>query len=364
MTEHAPHGRSLVPVHERADRQRVSWLLIGLAIAAAAAMLAIAVAFPRIAAAGWLIAFVYVSSIAFGSLELSFIYRLTGGHWGEALRPFFERAAVCIPLLAILFIPVLIAIPSLYPWTAGRGDIKPDVIAYYLNSGSFIGRTVFTFVVFGAVALLLPRIGGKPGTLLAAAGFVLYAFMISLVSIDWILSAEPVFISTSFGASIAITQILAALAFCALAGPIPDERAARDVGGLTLAVVLGLTYIDFMAVLVLWYGDLPDKIDWFVRRGFAPWKWLAVFAFAFGSVFPILALLLERVRASRAALRAVGLCILIGLAFYDSYLLAPAYGAWALGAAALAVLALGCALILFIELGCSSALLPRARLES
>ena len=42
-----------------------------------------------------------------------------------------------------------------------------------------------------------------------------------------------------------------------------DEPATRDLGGLMLAVILGLIYIDFMAVLVIWYGDLPRKVDWF-----------------------------------------------------------------------------------------------------
>jgi heme exporter protein D len=143
-----------------------------------------------------------------------------------------------------------------------------------------------------------------------------------------------------------VSQILAALAFAALAAPGLDQRTTRDLAGLMLATVLGLTYIDFMAVLVIWYGDLPNKVGWFVVRAFAPWTWLAFAAFVFVSVLPVLALLLERVRTSRAALRAVGVSILLGLAFYDGYLLAPVYGLGSLATAVLAFAVLGSALFL------------------
>ena len=336
--------------------------LLILAVGAGVALIVIGIFWPHYAAGGWLTAFVYVSAVPLGSLELMFIYRLTGGAWGDALRPFYEPAAACIPLLALLFVPVLIALPTLFPWVdhaAAIKELRPGVAAYYLNTGSFIGRAIFGFVFWSALALILPRVGGKPGTLIAGVGFVVYAVIMTLLSIDWILSAEPAFVSTSFGASICIMQLLAALAFAAVAAPIDDEQAVRDLGGLMLAVVLGLTYIDFMAVLVMWYGDVPSKIVWFLERTFGPWKWLAVIAFAFTSPGPVLALLLERVRGSRSMLRGVGGSILFGLAFYVAYLLAPAYGPWALGTAALAALALGSALILFVGLGAAAALLPR-----
>ncbi len=338
--------------------------LLIVALAAGVALIVIGIGWPHYAAGGWLIAFVYASAIPLGSLEMLLIYRLTGGVWGDVLRPHFEPAAACIPLLAVLFVPALIALPTLFPWVnhaAAIKELKPGVADYYLNTGSFLGRTVFAFAFWSALALALPRIGGRAGTLLAGVGLLVYAAVVSLVSIDWILSPEPAFVSTSFGASVCIMQILAALAFAALIAPIDDAQAVRDLGGLMLAVVLGLTYIDFMAYLVMWYGDVPAKIVWFHERTFGPWKWLAVIAFAFTSVGPVLALLLERVRANRRALRVVGASILLGLASYVAYLLAPPYGSWALGTAALALLALAALLLLFAASGWAANLLPRAR---
>jgi hypothetical protein len=339
--------------------RRLARLLVGLG--AAAAMLGVAVALPRLAAAGWLIGFVFVGAVPFGSLGLMLIHRLTGGQWGEALRPVLEPAALCIPALAILFVPVLIALPVLFPW-AGGAEVKPDVAAFYLNNWAFIARSVIALVGWSVLALALPRTGGGAGTLLAAVGLVFHSVATNLIAIDWILSTEPVFISTSFGASVVIVQLLAALAFAAFAAPRSlDAQAVRDLGGLMLAVILGLTYIDFMAVLVIWYSDLPHKVEFLVRRTRDAWKWVAIFFFVLGAVIPILSLLLSRVRASLPALRLIALSSLAGIALYSAWLLAPVYGAWALATGALAALTLGCALVAFADAARHSALFNRLR---
>jgi hypothetical protein len=321
-------------------------LLFIVAITAAVALLVIAVISQRVAAAGWLIAFLYVSAVPLGSLALLCIHRLTGGHWGFVLRPYLNPATACLVPLAALFVPLLIALPVLYPWVTGGAVVQGDVAALYLNVPLLVLRAVIAFAGWIALALWLPRAAIGTSVLIGAAGLIFYAVSISFVSIDWILSVEPTFISTSFGASVAVSQILAALAFVALAAPALDQRARRDLAGLMLATVLGLTYIDFMAVLVIWYGDLPGKVGWFVVRAFAPWTWLAFAAFVFISLLPVSALLLERVRTSRTALRAVGASILVGLGFYDGYLLAPDYGPWSLATAALAVGVFVCTLAL------------------
>ncbi len=105
--------------------------------------------------------------------------------------------------------------------------------------------------------------------------------------------------------------------------------------------MLGITYIDFMAVLVIWYGDLPREEAWFVARDGLPWSALAVAAFILVSLLPILALMLSRVRNARNPLRVVGLGILVGLACYDAYLIAPPSGALALLSGLVAIVGIG-----------------------
>jgi hypothetical protein len=321
-------------------RQRLPGLLVEAGIAAAGGMAIVAIFAPRIAAAGWLVAFVLWSQIPLGSLMLMMIHRLTGGRWGEALYPTFARAARLVPLLFLLIVPVFIAIPVLDPWSHRAGNVKPDVLSYYLNTPFFIGRSLIAIAGWSVLAFLVPRAAGRPGQLVAAVGLVFHCVVISAVSVDWVLSLEPPFISSSFGASMAITQLIAALAWAALrARQAADSSITGDVGGLLLAFVLGITYVDFMAFLVMWYSDLPSRLFWFVQRD--AWAPLAAGAFVLGSVVPILALLLARVRNGIGELRAVAISVLAGLALYYTYLIVPPFGARALGSAALALIAIG-----------------------
>src|SRR5262249_47534263 len=91
--------------------------------------------------------------------------------------------------------------------------------------------------------------------------------------------------------------------------------------------------------LVMWYGDLPGKLFWFVERN--AWSPLAAAAFVLGSAGPILALLLAPVRNGIRELRAVAMSVLAGLAFYYTYLIVPPFGARALATAMLAVIVIG-----------------------
>jgi len=315
-------------------------LLVEAGVAAVGGMAIVAFFVPRIAAAGWLVGFVFWSQIPVGSLVLLMIHRLTGGRWGEALYPVFASAARLMPLLFVLIIPVFIAIPALDPWSHRAGNVKPDVLSYYLNTPFFIGRSLIAITGWTVLALLLPRTAGRPGQFVAAVGLVFHCVVISVVSVDWVLSLEPPFISSSFGASMAITQLIAALAWAALRAPLAaDDQVTGDIGGLLLAFVLAITYVDFMAFLVMWYSDLPSRLFWFVERD--PWVPLAAGAFVFGSAAPILVLLIARVRNGVRELRAVAISVLAGLALYYAYLIVPPFGARALGAAALAVIAIG-----------------------
>jgi hypothetical protein len=317
-------------------------LLLAGAALFAAAVVADALIASRDAAAGWLIGFVFWSEVTVGSLLLMMIHRLTGGRWGLALLPAIEPLAATIPLLFLLIIPVFIAIRLLYPWASGLPVIKPDVLAAYLNVPWFIGRALIALAGWSVLALLLPRLAGPRGVLLAAVGLAFHCVVIGPIGFDWILSIEPPFASSSFGASLAITQLIAALAVALVLAPATrGDPAIGDLGGLLLAFTLGITYVDFMAVLVIWYGDLPRSTAWFVARNSPPWTALAWATFLLVSLLPFGTLIVSRVRTSRAALRIVAAGVLIGLFCYDAWLVAPPFGAGALLPALLATSAIG-----------------------
>jgi hypothetical protein len=339
-------------------QMRIALLLVGAAVAAAGLVI-VAIFDPKAAAAGWLVGFAFWSQVLIGSLLLVMIHRLTGGRWGEIIAPALAPATAAIPLLLVLAIPLFIAIPALYPWFDRAPQIKPDVLSRYLNMPFFIVRSLVALGGWTMLALMLPRTMGTRGQLLAAFGLLFHCLAVSSIGVDWYLSLEAPFTSSSFGASVAVIQLIAAMAWALLIAPQPEgDENTGDLGALLLAFVLGITYMDFMVVLVIWYGDLPREEVWFVERGFLPWSMLAVGAFILVSIIPIFLLMRSRVRASRTALRGLGIGVLIGVALYDAYLIAPPFGASALVPTLLALAAIGLALTGWM-LGGAQALLRR-----
>ena len=313
-------------------------------IAGLAAMLGLiiwAVIAAETAARGWLMAFVFWSGIPIGALVLILIRTLTGGVWGEAAAPSLAPAAMVVPLFGLLFVPILIGLPLLFPWAANPQTVRPVVSHYYLNVTSYAARDLAAFLGWSVFALLVLR--GSPRPLLVAGlGLAFHGLVVSLVAVDWVLSVDPHFSSTAFGACLAVQQIFSALAWAALFCPREaSDEAVNELAGLLLATLVGTFYLVIMQYLVIWYSDLPDKVAWYARRGQGGWEALITLAFLFGSLFPFLALLLGGVRRSATALRAVGASVLLGVFLHDLWLLGPDLGWTAVAAALLAFVGVG-----------------------
>ncbi|ACB28151.1 hypothetical protein [Methylobacterium radiotolerans] len=277
-------------------------------------------------ARGWLVAWLVWSAVPVGSLVLMLIHGVTGGRWGEALAPALRPAAALVPLAGLAFLGVALGLPALYPWAAEAGRVKPDVARLYLDPALFDLRAALALAGWSALALLY--IAGRCGPLVAALGLSFYGLTISLVAVDWILSVEPHFTSSAFAAGIALHQILAALAWAAVASPPGlDEARAADLAGLILASLLGVLYLGLMSYIVAWYGDLPAKAAWYLKRGTGAWVAVLAAAVALGGILPFAALLFARLRRSAAALRVVGLLVLVGIALHLAWYVLPAYGA-------------------------------------
>jgi len=180
---------------------------------------------PKAAAGGWLAAFLLWSGIPLGSLLTLMIHALTGGDWGLRFAPHFVTAAAAIPLMALLVVPVLAALPGFYPWVFGHGGAQADVAAWYLNAPFFIARTGIGFAGWTALAFLLPRLAGTAAAIAAGLGLIFYGVTICLVGTDWVLSLAPGFTSTSFGATLAFAQLASALAWAAIAAATSPARA-------------------------------------------------------------------------------------------------------------------------------------------
>ena len=249
----------------------------------------------------WLAAYTGFSLWPLGSLALLFAHALTGGRWGEALRPGLLLGASATLLLPVLAIPVLLSLPTLYEWARPEGATLPN--RFWLNPTFFAVRGTIDLLVWVGLALRVLR----GGNVVRLAPFALLALMLTVTfaAIDLTMSLNPRFVSSAYGMIAAAAAVTAALALAIPLSPAPDAHTSDAIGRLLLAFCALWTYLDFMQVLIVWQNDLVAATPWYLARTAGPWGWvMAAVAVAHG-VGPIGALLLPAVRRSRRGLTAV-----------------------------------------------------------
>jgi hypothetical protein len=325
--------------------RRIRIALIVSGVAASVALIVVVAFNVAVALQGWLTAIVWASMIPVGALTLLLIHRLTGGEWGFALAPVLEPAARGIAGVGLLFIPVLIFPHQIYSWQSSP-DMPRQVAANYMNPPFFAFRTIAAFCVWSLLAWMPGLRRTATG---AACGLIALAVIANVVAIDWIESTKPGYRSSSLGFGLWIEQILAALAFCAFVGTEGDEkRECRDLAGLLISALLGTMYFVYVEFAIIWYGNIPEKVAWFITRGRDPWPGIGGFALLIGAAAPFLALLNKEVRESETALRVIGGGMCIAIALHIAWLLVPSFGTVALLPAILGFVATGTAFALWI----------------
>lgn len=276
---------------------------------------------------------------AVGSLGLWMLHNLTGGAWGFALRRIFEAATRTLPLMAVLFAPIALGAATLYPWAALDAHelgSKTDV----LNVPFFLARAAIYLAVWLGAAFLLNRWSnehdrtGDPVFVhraqnLSGPGLLFLAVTVTFASIDWVMSLEPAWYSTIFGALVGAGYLLAALALAlgvATLTPADTEKDVwNDLGNLLLAFVMLWTYMAFSQFLLIWSGNLPEEIVWYLHRTEGGWQWVGLSLAVGYFALPFCVLLSRDVKRSALRLRVLALLI-VGMSVIDTYwLIAPAF---------------------------------------
>jgi hypothetical protein len=229
------------------------------------------------------------------------------------------------PLLLFAFLPVAIFRPLIYEWKAL--GLPADVTQYYLNPAFFDARTAMGLAIWSALAW--SRAWRSP--LFSALGLIAHLLLVTFVSADWVLMITPGSSSAGFGFGFGVEQVFAGLAFSALMAPRSwTPRANRDLAGMLVSALLGAMYFIYVQFVIIWYGNIPDKVAWYAARTHGPWPQLALAAFLVGAALPFLAILSPIVRREPKALRIVGALVLAGMAMHIVWLTIPAFGAKAI----------------------------------
>ena len=270
----------------------------------------------------YLLGFMCWLGVALGSMAILMIRHLTGGGWGTVIRRILGAAMRTLPLLAIVFIPVILGVHRLYIWAQPLGNIQDkhlrehleQITQTYLTVNGFIGRAIVYFLVWNVLSFLLSRWSKQSDhanapdnsgrfKAVAGPGLILYGFTISFAAIDWIMSLDPSWISTIFGLLILIGEVLSAMCFAVVVERIlfnykpmsemlkPDF--VHDHGKWMLTFIMVWAYFSFSQWLIIWAGNLPAEISFYLKRLSGGWGSIGLFLVLFHFAIPF-ALLLSR----------------------------------------------------------------------
>jgi hypothetical protein len=299
----------------------------------------------------YLFAYLVCLGIPIGSMAILLLHYLTGGNWGLVLRGTLESVLATLPVLAVLFVPLALGVERLYPW-ADHAIVEEDALlqhkALYLNVPFFLIRAAFYFAVWLGIAWLLRGTSARQMRgwsvdrhermrSFAGPALGLYGLTVTFAAIDWIMSLEPHWFSSIFGALIAVGWLLPAMAFAILllaeiaptAGDAeveqgPDKNLWNDLGTLLFAFVMLWAYLSFSQLILIWAGNLPEEVTWYLHRIEGGWALLAWALFLFYFAFPFLLLLSRDVKQHPHLLGKAALALLVMHVIYHFWLVRAA----------------------------------------
>jgi hypothetical protein len=302
----------------------------------------------------WLFAFIFWVEPALGCLGFLMLHHLVGGHWGRAVRRFLEAGSLTLPLLALFFLPVAFGLFELYPW-AGPHALEEELLRHkrpYLNPPFFYIRTALYFLIWVGLAVGLARWSSAEAArmlsrpdaaedarrrlrVLSAPGVILFAFAANFAAYDWTMSLEPEWYSTMYGFLFLAHQAPVTLALLIMAAVILGDKVflARyldpsrmaDLGGLLLAFIIIWMYASFFQYMLIWFGNLPEEISWYVRRNAGAWRWIAWFFVLFHFVLPFGILLFRANRSSPTTLAWLGAGLTVVHLVYVFWFVVPSF---------------------------------------
>ena len=297
----------------------------------------------------YLVAYIFWAGIAIGSLALLMLQHLTGGGWGLVIRRVLEAAARTIPVVALMFIPIIIGAHDLYPWTHAEEMSTPALkqkARLYLNMPFFIGRAVLYFAIWSLFAYLLTQWSSeqdrsadrrytKRMRMLSGPGIGVFVLTVTFASVDWAMSLNPEWFSTIYGLLFVAAWALSALAFVIavmafLVRREPLSRVVRpnhfqDLGKLMLAFVMLWAYFSFSQFLIVWSGNLPEEIQWYLPRVRGGWGVIALTVVIFHFAFPFMLLLSASLKRNAGKLMILAILILVMRLIDFFWMIAPEF---------------------------------------
>ena len=294
----------------------------------------------------YLLAYMFWIGLTVGSLGLLMMQHMSGGAWGVVIRRNCEAATRVFPWMALLFLPVIFGMKTLYIWAQDGANWTPEQQAiieqkahYYLNVKFFLVRVVIYFVIWILLSRLLNKYSReqdetgnrfltKTMSKISGPGLVICGLMITFAVIDWTMSLDPTWYSTIWGIIFIGGQLLSAMAFSITVLAVLSQRPPlagllkpahfHDLGKLTLAFVLLWAYFSVSQLIIIWSGNIPEEAKWYTRRLGTSWKVVGLILVLFHFALPYLFLLSRNLKRNPRRLIWLAIWIII-MRYVDLY---------------------------------------------
>lgn len=276
---------------------------------------------------------------------------MVGGGWGFSIQRMLESGTRTLPLMIVLLLPLAFGVKELYLWAQPEVMAQDKLLQHkvpYLNISFFAIRTAVYFAIWGIFIFWLNRWSKRQDENgdaalstklrhLSGPALVIYVLTLTFASVDWVMSLDPHWFSTIYGVLFVVGNGLLTLAFVIVAAvllaqhkPLSEVMEAKhfhDLGNLMFAFVLLWAYVSFSQFLIIWSGNLPEEIPWYLHRMHGGWQWLALALLLFHFALPFVFLLSRKAKRRVEVLRKVALWM-IAMRFIDLFwLIAPSFHA-------------------------------------
>jgi len=312
----------------------------------------------------WTLGTMWTWSLAVGGLALLMVQYCSGGKWGLLLRRPFEALSRTLPITFVYWIVIAIFMKRLYLWavyttregteSALRSGLITELQAHCLNFKrpmlnpfafwwvSLLCFAIWFFYMWRLNSMAITREADKPENTprwikrfenLSGPGLVVYAVTMTAGAIYWVMSMDVTWFSTVYGLLYLVGQGYLVLAFSIIvavslsrAEPFKTflrQTEQHDLGKLAFAFVMLNIYLNFGEFLIIWSGNLPLEINWYLDRIRGSWGIIITLDFIFHWVIPFTMLLSRDLKRNKKRLVRVCQWMVFARAFDMFWLIEP-----------------------------------------
>ncbi len=371
-TSHNPHAKQL-PADLGAPAFVDAWKTRALMIGAIFTVIAVILGFLGQAQDGlgwihflraWLLGTMWTWGLAVGGLALLMVQYCSGGKWGLLLRRPLEALSRTLPVVFTYWLVTAIFADRLYLWAkyttvaatadALKSGLINEIQAHCLNFKrpmlnpdeywgiSLACFAIWTFYAWRLNTLALKRESQGPETTpywikkfenISGPGILVYSITMTACAIYWVMSLDPTWFSTVYGLVFLVAQGYLVLAFSIIVAislskgepykTLLRQTEQHDLGKLAFAFVMLNIYLNFGQFLIIWSGNLPLEINWYLDRIRGNWGVIITLDFIFHWVIPFAMLLSRDIKRNKKRLVRVCQWMVFARAFDMFWLIEP-----------------------------------------